>query len=339
MTFENKYARFMRNTGPARFFIPAGIILIVVGVLFLGFKTDGFIETSGKITSVTENIPDQDGQVNYDVEFTYTANGKEYAGSFYNMSKKYDSGDTIKLFYDPADPNRITNSKTGVILPIVLLAAGAAALVYGVYKTASGFRKSRELDDKTGKFPSEAFEGYKTAPDVTELYFRYDGNTLKPGYIIEDADRRALFEGKMLKNALVGARTFEFTDHTTGAVKTHEVGHTVTQSYNDELFSARSWFKFDGKNIWDLLHERGIRLSTNMHSKFPYVIYDAARNGVPFARIETCSMYVHEDEEAQHKIKIPTGRMYYRFWTNSSDLESLFLTIFAVSESEQAVAE
>ena len=26
---ENKFARFMRNTGPARFLIPAGIILII----------------------------------------------------------------------------------------------------------------------------------------------------------------------------------------------------------------------------------------------------------------------------------------------------------------------
>lgn len=35
MVTENKFARIMRNTGPARFFVPMGIILIVVGILML----------------------------------------------------------------------------------------------------------------------------------------------------------------------------------------------------------------------------------------------------------------------------------------------------------------
>lgn len=52
------------------------------------------------------------------------------------------------------------------------------------------------------------------------------------------------------------------------------------------------------------------------------------------------SGYIIEDEEAQHKIKMPPGRMYYRFWTASNDMELLFLTIFAISEcSEQAAVE
>ena len=35
MKVENKFAKWMRNTGPARFFIPVGIILIVVGAFSL----------------------------------------------------------------------------------------------------------------------------------------------------------------------------------------------------------------------------------------------------------------------------------------------------------------
>lgn len=143
----------------------------------------------------------------------------------------------------------------------------------------------------------------------------------------------------MTKQALIGARTFEFSNHISGIVEEHEVGHTVTQTYNEELFSAKSWFKFDGKNIWDVLHDRGIRLSTNLHSKFPNCIYDVALNGVPLATIETCGVHVQEDDAAQHKINIPVGRWYYRFWTASSDFDTLFLTIFAISETEQAVVE
>lgn len=52
------------------------------------------------------------------------------------------------------------------------------------------------------------------------------------------------------------------------------------------------------------------------------------------------SGYIIEDDEAQHKVKMPPGRMYYRFRTASNEMELLFFTIFAISEcSEQAVVE
>ena len=143
----------------------------------------------------------------------------------------------------------------------------------------------------------------------------------------------------MTKQALIGARTYEFRNNKNGKTQTHEVGHVMTTSYNNEFFSVRSWFKFDGKNVWDVLHEQGFRMTTDMHSKFPYMVYNVAKNGAAFARVETCGVYVHEDEEAQHKVTVPSGSMYYRFWTGSDDFEALFLNIFAISESEQAVVE
>ena len=39
MKIENKFARLMRNTGPARFLVPLGIILIVFGVIMSGMNT------------------------------------------------------------------------------------------------------------------------------------------------------------------------------------------------------------------------------------------------------------------------------------------------------------
>ena len=57
------------------------------------------------------------------------------------------------------------------------------------------------------------------------------------------------------------------------------------------------------------------------------------------ARFETSSIYVHEDEAEEHRVKVPIGRYYYRVWTNTDDFDSLFLTIFAVSETEQTVVE
>lgn len=342
MTVENKFARIMRNTGPARFFVPVGIILIVIGIILIGLKTDNYAETTGKITSVIE-VPSEEGEAQcYDVGLKFTVDGKEYTTTFNGISGSFKTGEDIKVFYDPADPNKTANSKMGSFIPVVLIAVGVIALAFGVYKTVAAFRKSKELDESVpggGRFPSEGFEGFKTASGVTEYYFRFDGHSFKPGYIMEDAGRNVLYEGKMTKQALVGARQYEFSNRVTGATATHDVGHTVTQSYNDELFSAKSWFKFDGTNVWDVVHGKGIRIATDLRSQFPHCVYQIAKNGAPFALVETSSMYVHEEDEAQHKLAIPTGNMYYRIWTASDDIDSLFLTVFTISETEQTVVE
>ncbi|MBQ2110948.1 MAG: hypothetical protein II191_04295 [Clostridia bacterium] len=46
----------MRNTGPSRFLIPVGLILIIFGIILLGMKTDNYVETVGKVTNVEEYI-------------------------------------------------------------------------------------------------------------------------------------------------------------------------------------------------------------------------------------------------------------------------------------------
>ena len=334
---ENKFARFLRNTGPARFFVPLGIILIAVGIFLLTLNTDSYLETVGKVTEVYETRNQENSKV-YDTSFTFTVDGKEYTGTFSELSEEYKVGDEIKVFYNPKDPTQTTNSKLGGIVAPIMIGLGAVALVAGVLMTVKAYKKSKELD-KTPKAAPVAFEGFKQAPGVTEYYCRHDGAMLKPGYILEDAARKVLFEGKMTKQAMVGARVFEFNNHTNGAVTEHEVGHTVTQTYNDNGWSAKSWFKFDGKNVWDVIHDRGIRLQTNMRSKFPNFTYEVSKDGQAFAILETSGKYVHEDEAAEHKLNIPVGRYYYRVWTNTRDYETLFLTIFAISETEQAVVE
>ena len=334
---ENKFARFMRNTGPARFFVPLGIILIVVGIFLMTHNTDSYLETVGKVTEVREDIGTENNKV-YDIIFTYTVSGKEYSGTFEDMSDECTVGDEISVFYDPENPDEITNGRLGGMVAPIVIGVGVLALVFGVFKTLTAFRKSKELD-QLPKASAVAFEGFKQSPGVTEYYCRHDGVTLKPGYILENAARTVLFEGKMTKQAMVGARTFTFIDHTTGRTVEHEVGHTMTQTYNDNGWSASSWFKFDGKNIWDLLHERGLRLRTNMGSKFPNFTYEISKDGSAFAVIETSGKYVHEDEAAEHKLNVPVGRYFYRVWTNTRDFETLFLTIFAISETEQMVVE
>ena len=340
MALENGIARFMRNTGPARMLIPIGLALVVFGVMLMGFKSENFVETTGKITSVVENVG-PDNQKQYDVGIAYAVDGREYESMFPSLYGSFREGADIPVFYNPDDPEQITNSKTSPLLAPILIALGALSMALGVALTRKAFQKSRALDRTAGGSAAARadFGDFKQAPGVTEYYFRFDGNAMRPGYLIEDAGRRLLYEGRMVKNALVGAREFEFRNCVTGESSAHEVGHTVTQSYSDEFFSVSSWFKLDGENVWDVLHGRGLRMTTNLHSRFPRVIYEVTRQGEPFARIETSSMYVHEEDEAMHRLAMPVGNRYYRFWTASDDFDTLFLTIFAISETEQTVVE
>lgn len=340
MNTENKFARLMRNTGPARFLIPAGIILIIFGIILLGFKTDNYVETVGKVTNVEQYLDHtgEDTRTVYDVSFDYTVDGKQYSGSFDGLGKAYNIGDDIKVFYDPENPQNTTNAKTGIFGPIAI-GLGALALVGGVLSAVKAFKKSRELDEQIKAEGGSLNIEPMPKDQLTEYYVSYDGQMLRPGYIVEDAARNVVYEAKMEKNALVGARQFVFTDNRKGTTEEHEVGHTVTQSFNDELFSAKSTFKFDGEKIWDVLHERGIRIQTNMISKFPNMVYTVGRNGQFMATVETSGKYVHEEDALEHKLNIPVGRYYYRVWTSETDLNDLFLTVFAISETEQAVVE
>ncbi|MBQ2111214.1 MAG: DUF3592 domain-containing protein [Clostridia bacterium] len=341
MNIENKFARFMRNTGPARFLIPAGLILIIFGLILIGFKTDNYAETVGKVTAVQQYIDNtgEDRQTVFDVSFDYTVDGKQYSGSFNGIGTSYNVGDEIKVFYDPEDPDKTTNSKGAGTVGAIAIGLGALAAVGGVLSAVKAFHKSKELDEQIVAAGGSLTIDPIPKSQLTEYYVSYDGQMMKPGYIVEDGARNVVYEGKMEKNALVGSRHFVFTDHRKGTTEEHEVGHTITQSFNDEFFSTKSSFKFDGENIWDVLHGRGIRIQTDMTGKFPNMVYTIGRNGQFLATVETSGKYVHEEDAAEHRLNIPVGRYYYRVWTRETDLSDLFLTVFAISETEQTVVE
>ena len=333
---ENKLARFFRNSGPMRFFVPLGLILIIFGIVLLRNTPAQYQQTQGVITNVSA-YQDEDDTL-YDVDFDYTVDGKKYSSTFFGEKDTPSIGDTVTVYYNPDQPESTSNTKHTGIISIAMIAAGAVALVLSTVASLKAFRKSRELDEKAKAADVPVMEPLPKE-QLTEYYVSFDGNSLKPGYIVENKSREVVYEAPMTKNAAIGNRIFTFTNHVTNETTDHEVGHTTTASYSNEFFSVRSWFKFDGKNIWDVLHDRGIRIDTDMLSKLPTIVYNVSLNGRFFATIETSGRFVHEEDAAEHKLNIPVGKYYYRCWTNETDLDLLFLTVFALSETDQAIAE
>lgn len=335
-------ARLMRNTGSARILVPIGLALLIFGIVVLVISPKNYKGTAEATVKNVDYNTDDDGNKTYDVDYVFEVDGKEYPGSAAGLDKEYSAGDSIKVYYDEADPNKNSVSGSAGIIPVIMIIVGAAVIALGIFLCVRNFRKSRELDEKT-----KAAAGSDKMPEIlplpkeelTEYYVSYDGKMLRPGYTVDDKDRKPIYEMAMTKNALAGSRTFTFTNQLSGETVEHQVGHTFTATYNDELFSVNSSFKFDGKNVWDVIHDRGIRIRTDLGSKFPNITYIISKDARFLATVETCGRYVHEDEAAEHKLNIPVGRYYYRVWTDGSDNDGLFLTVFAISETEQTIVE
>ncbi|MBP5342869.1 hypothetical protein J6Y73_02970 [bacterium] len=337
MGVENKFARFMRNTGPARFLLPLGIVLIIVGIVitFIGSSTKDYIETKATVTNSYET-PGSD-MTSYTIDFTYEVDGNIQNGSITDTSAR--TGE-FTIYYNPLDPAEYVESRINGLVGIVIIVVGVGTLGLAIYITVKKFKKSKAIDNiKLDDATIEAYKNRELLETEVEYYSLLDGHTLKPGYIIENKNRSPVYEAINTKNIPALPREFEFVNHHTNKTTVHKVTRPFDSTVNDEVFSVSSSFKFDGQNIWDLLHSKGIKIETDLTSIFPKIRYNIFLAGEKIARVETSSKYVHEEDEEDKKIKIPVGRYFYRIWTREADLELLFLTIFAISETNQTVVE
>ncbi|MBP5372632.1 MAG: DUF3592 domain-containing protein [Clostridia bacterium] len=340
MRAENKFARFMRTSGPIRFLLPIALVLIVIGIVLFAFNnaTKDYVETTGTVTAVNE-VAGTDDATEYEIRFSYTVEGTAYNGEI-TLSQSYTVGESITVYYDPANPSEYSNSKDTALIAIIIIAIGVILLVASIVITVMKVKKNKELDNYV--LDDALLEKYRNralSNEEVEYYCSYDGKTFKPGYIVEDRNRRVVYEAINTKNVPALPREFEFVNHYTNTTATHKVTRPFDTSFNNEVFSTTSTIKFDGANIWEYLHKAGIRIDTDLTSVFPKIRYIISLAGEEIARVETSSQYVHEEDEEGKKIKMPIGRYYYRIWTKELDLELLFLTVFAISETNQTVVE
>lgn len=147
----NRILTFIRESATARFLIPAGIILIVAGIVFFGASKQNrnYLETEATVMSAEpEKAASADAggtheDETYLLRIRYTVDGKEYEEELPGMSK-HAAGDRITVFYDPDDPGRITQTKS-LLIPLIVIAAGIGACAAGIVSGVSAVKRHTRM--------------------------------------------------------------------------------------------------------------------------------------------------------------------------------------------------
>ena len=150
----NKIVTVLRESRLARFLIPGGILFIAFGIIFfiISNQNKDFIKTEATVTSseiYEEAHTDSDGQrqeATYKVGLKYTVDGKEYTNTLEGVSQ-YKVGDKMTIYYDPADPTRITQSKS-LIIPLAIIAGGIAMLVGGIVSAMNAVKRYKKMKEQ-----------------------------------------------------------------------------------------------------------------------------------------------------------------------------------------------
>lgn len=156
--------------------------------------------------------------------------------------------------------------------------------------------------------------------------FEQERKFFKAGYFLRDLDGNKVYEAKMLTQPLIGASNYDFINHLNGITTPHKVSKTITVDNGGGL-NTKSWFKFDGKNIWDFLHEEGIRIDSDLSKGKIGMTYTVTLKGQPMAVIATST--------PNGNFPITLGNFLDVTVEDDKDMELAFLVAFASALTEQ----
>ena len=150
----NKIIMFFRESITARFFIPLGIILIVIGVIIFGINKENqnYIKTNAIVSRmdlVRESYIDENHnevEATYNVYVKYNVDGKEYEEELGELSG-YKENQEITIYYNPDDPVKITQTKS-LVLPIVMILFGFVSFVGGIISGLNAIKKIKKMSDQ-----------------------------------------------------------------------------------------------------------------------------------------------------------------------------------------------
>lgn len=162
-----------------------------------------------------------------------------------------------------------------------------------------------------------------------KYFFSPEKKVIKQGYLLRDESGNTVYEAKVLRMPLLGAAEFEFADHISGTSKVHKVGKTLTTETGGMLgfFSTKSRFKFDGKVIWEYLHDEGYRIESSVSGGRIGMTYEVSFRGQKIAEIETAA--------PNGAKSFLTSRNALEITAAPENVGAAFLVAFAIARTEQ----
>ena len=157
----NKIIMLFRESIIARFFMPLGIILIVIGVIIFGINKENqnYIKTNAIVSRmdlVRESYIDENHnevEATYNVYVKYSVDGKEYEEELGELSG-YKENQEITIYYNPDDPVKITQTKS-LVLPIVMILFGFVSFVGGIISGLNAIKKIKKMSDQEREWNNE----------------------------------------------------------------------------------------------------------------------------------------------------------------------------------------
>ena len=306
------------------------VIALGAGVYFTFFQSAGYVDGTATIVSIEEDpdyIPDPNSEndVQYIVTGTYTVDGKEYTSRLNSYDPSYKVGGEVAIKYDPKDPTKLTS---GFGFGIYMMIAGGVILLIIVFVTVKEKLSVKKIKETNGEL---AFDP-SVKGEERSLYFITDLGTVKVGHRLEDKNRKVIYEAKMKKFSPLSAFEFDFIDHENNKTVHHLLGHAEETDWNSLLIDNNYSFTFDGKDVWKQLRSLGVTINSRLNGVFPE--YTICLNGDGIASVESTSQYVHEEDEAAHKVagNIPV-QGFYRVRTREKNLDLLFVILVAIARS------
>ena len=149
----NRIAKFFRDYALVRFLFPLGIVLIIFGIVLAGIVNRRSTYPKVDATVTRADLYEEEHyegetfvDATYRVFVKYTVNGTEYEEEL-GIIPEIKPGTTVKLDYNPKDPTDISQP-TSPVIPIVMIAGGAAALVGGVVSVILTRKKNKALKEQ-----------------------------------------------------------------------------------------------------------------------------------------------------------------------------------------------
>jgi len=330
---SNSVGRLRRFYGPV-FFIVFSLVLLAITIL--GFASVGQYSDYPEVDARIINISDD--QV---VTVTYTVNGKGYDATLNAYSSSWNIGDTINVKYDPNDHTKVYQTGAGMfsimlIVALAMLAIGVFRLIK-IIKLPKVIEKTKNHIISTNPDP-DFLLGFKPTlgeDNYNEYYFRFSGKA-NQGHLMETPEREKVYEAVLEKFNLLSKCPYMFNDYVNEVSHEHYIGKTTTSGGGNTL-TDRSYFNFDGEDMYTLLHKNGYTIDTDILNKLMHAKYTLRYDGNVIGYINTSGTNILPNVKNNFVSSKLHSNGLFVIQCKRENVPILFLTALYIGRTEQYI--